>query len=138
MPRHDGAFFGLLFAVGSEKPFSSGERRTQGVQSRAMNTIKRQIRSLLPPLATVVAVTLLSLWLYRLEGGKSLPALWLANGICLAVLMHRGRHGAVALVIGASCTIGFTNMAMGLSAGESIVGALGNALEMSIGLSALS
>lgn len=110
----------------------------QGIPVQVMNTIKRQIRSLLPPLATIVAATLMSVWLYRIEGGRSLPALWLSNGICLAVLMHRGRRGAVALVTGACCTICCTNMVMGLSFGEGFVGALGNALEMSIALSALS
>ncbi|GGA42270.1 bifunctional diguanylate cyclase/phosphodiesterase [Dyella nitratireducens] len=103
-----------------------------------MNTIKRQIQSLLPPLAAVVAVTLLSLWLYKMGGSKSLPALCLGNGICLAVLMHRARRGAVALVTGACCTIWLTNMAMGISVEESLVGALGNALEMGIALWALS
>jgi diguanylate cyclase (GGDEF)-like protein/PAS domain S-box-containing protein len=110
----------------------------QGIPVQVMNSIKRQIRSLLPPLAAVVAVTMLALWLHRIEGGKSLPALWLANGICLAVLMHRGRRGAVALVAAACCIIAFAAAASGVPVGDSLVGALGNALEMSIALSALS
>ena len=132
-PPPRGFFYGL-----SCSPVVPGEPHAQGTHIRAMHAITRQIRRLLGPLAAVVAVTLLSLWLHRIEDGKSLPALWLTNGICLAVLMHRGRHGAVALVAGACCTIWLTSVATGLSVATSAVGALGNALELSIALWALS
>ncbi|GLQ87877.1 bifunctional diguanylate cyclase/phosphodiesterase [Dyella flagellata] len=103
-----------------------------------MNTIRRQIQSLLWPLAAIAAVTLMALWLRQHEVITSSPAVWLADGVCLAILMYRGRSGAAALVTGACCTIWLAGLAMGLSLGDSLVQALSDALEIGVALWALS
>jgi diguanylate cyclase (GGDEF)-like protein/PAS domain S-box-containing protein len=115
-------------------------RKTQEgeVRSFAMNIITRQSQNLLLPLAAIAAVTLMALWLRQHETLTSLPAVWLADGICLAILMHRGRSGAFALIGGACATIWLAGLAMGLSAGDSLVQALSDALEVGVALWALS